>query len=222
MGLCRNIWNVFVPSWIPATGESVNSLRMTLFLVLCCLGQAIAAPQNPPKIRPYTGIGILLLSSTDAEPLYLYDEPGLSRRGALKPDAIPRYQWIFGTGSHALPLIVSARKGQWLRVAFDDAGREAWLKPVRRNASQPWDIFFKTHFSRLLPGLQKKYYKLCQLPDKNCLSDLSPSGFFKVLRLEDDWAQIVADQNTIGWVRWRDEDGRLLMGITTPLSVIHP
>jgi hypothetical protein len=155
------------------------------------------------------------------DPLPLYEEPGLSRLGTLNPARIPRYDWIFGSAP-AAPLIVTARKGPWLRVAYDDAGREAWLNPVRPGAFQSWDFFLKDHVSRLLPGLQKRYYQLYQLPGKTVVAPLTARQFLKVLRLENDWAMVLSDQNSLGWLRWRDEDGRLLIGVSSAPQVMQP
>jgi hypothetical protein len=176
-------------------------------------------------MRPYTGIGILMLpvAANDLnDSLPLYEEPGLSRLGSLKPGRIPRYDWIFGAASSAKQLIVTGRKGPWLRVAFDDAGREAWLNPKRPAAFQTWEFFLKDHVSSLLPGLQKKYYQLYQHPGRTVMAQLTARQFFKVLRLDDDWAMVMYDQNTLGWLRWRDEDGRLLIGVSSVPRVTQP
>jgi hypothetical protein len=157
-----------------------------------------------------------------SDSLSLYDEPALSRRGSLNLGAVPPFEWIFGSGSTLLPMVVVARKGTWLRVAYDDAGRESWLNSSRKNVYMPWDSFFKMHVCRMLPGLQKKYYQLYQFPGKNGLTVVLTGQSFKALRLDNDWAQILLDQTTLGWIRWRDDDGRLLMGISTPLSGMPP
>ena len=106
----------------------MRSLTVFLFILLLVAHTAVASSSAPPKMRPYTGIGILMLTVAGNglnEPLPLYEEPGLSRLGSLNPGKIPRYDWIFGASPVAIPLIVTGRKGPWLRVAYDDAGREA-------------------------------------------------------------------------------------------------
>jgi len=191
----------------------ISIFVITMMIAVC----AIAAVPSPPlKMRPYSGIGIILLPVTGTDSggqLPLYEEPALSRLGEVNIAKIPAYDWIFGSSPHVLPLIVMARKGTWLRVAYDDAGREAWLNPPRQLTFQAWDLFFKSHVSRLLPGLQKKYYQVYQQPDTLPLTVLTAKQLFKVLRLENDWAMVLIDQDSLGWLRWRDEDGRLLIGI---------
>jgi hypothetical protein len=176
-------------------------------------------------MRPYSGIGILLLPIKDTDPgdpIPLYEDPALSRTGELDKTKIPVYDWIFGPSPVVLPLIVTARKGTWLRVVYDDGGREAWLNPPRQVPFQAWDLFFKGHVSHLLLGLQKKYYQVYQQPDALSLTTLTAKQPFKVLRLENDWAMVLIDQNELGWLRWRDEDGRLLIGIETESMVRQP
>lgn len=199
-------------------------LKLFLFILLLAVSAPCSASAAAPRMRPYTGIGILLHPvERDSlnDPVPLYEEPGLSRLGTLNPDRIPKYDWIFGT-QPAAPLIVTARKGPWLRVAYDDAGREAWLSPVRPGAFTSWDFFLKDHVSRLLPGLQKKYYQIYQHPDRTILATLTASQYLKVLRLENDWAMVLTDRNSLGWLRWRDEDGRLLIGISSTPQVMQP
>jgi len=196
-----------------------------LIILLLTVTTLPAAPSAPPKMRPYTGIGMLMLpvAANDLnDPLPLYEEPGLARLGNLNPGRIPKYDWIFGTTSSAASLIVTGRKGPWLRVAYDDAGREAWLNPARSAAFQSWDFYLKDHVSRLLPGLQKKYYQLFQHPGQALLAQLTTSQFFKVLQLDNDWAMVLSDQNSLGWLRWRDEDGRLLIGVFSAPQAMQP
>ncbi len=172
---------------------------------------------GPPKMRPYSGIGVVLLPGADSvtdhgEPFHIYDEPGIYRKGELKGAVASGNDWIFGGQKGRTPLVVVARKGSWLRVCYDDAGREGWIEAQQRVIFQDWDQFLKGQAIRLLTGLRKQYYQLYQLPDRNPLSTLTPKQLLKVLKLENDWIMVLSDQSGIGWLRWRDEDGRLLVG----------
>lgn len=192
---------------------------LVLFLIIFLLGETssagFAAP--PPRMRPYTGIGLVVFSNSYNAPrqdlqLQLYEEPGLSRAGMLNSPWASGNEWIFGFSEGDLPLIVSSHKGDWLRVYYDDAGREAWIDPDNKGRFQSWEQYLKLQTGRMLPGLQQQHYQLQQQPDGKMLATLTPKQVFKVLKLENDWGMVLTDQSQIGWVRWRDGDGRLTIG----------
>lgn len=171
-----------------------------------------------PRMRPYTGIGLLVFTSSESEAgrnlqLPLYDEPGLMRSGMLSSSRLPGSEWIFGVNEIQSPLVVMARKGDWLRVTYDDAGREAWLEPRDAGRFQTWAQFLKQHTARLLPGLQPRYYQLLKQPDGEFLATLTPKSVFRVLKIENNWCMVLVGQlQQIGWLRWNDDDARLLIG----------
>lgn len=200
--------------------RSVSGFAVTVLLVAALLSPAslMAAPPAG-RVRPYAGIGLLVLpvaSLVDDEPfgrLRLYDQPAMSRLEHAKLAGAPRHEWIFAMNADSLPVIVTARKGEWLKVAYDDAGREGWIKPWWRSELETWDDFFKGRPVRLLPGLQKRYYQLFGQPGAEPLAGAGPHQLFEVALLDSDWALVRDDRNLSGWLRWRDEDGRLLIGL---------
>ena len=171
---------------------------------------------SPPRMRPYTGIGLVLFSPADSSnqdlQLPLYEEPGLSRVGVLSSSRLSGNEWIFGSLDVTPPLIVSARRGDWLRVMYDDAGREAWIDPRGKGRFQSWEQFMKQQTGHLLPGLQPQYYRLQQQPEGKLLATLTPRQVVKLLKVDNGWGMVVIGQTQIGWLRWRDDDGRLLLG----------
>ncbi|QEM69462.1 hypothetical protein FO488_15730 [Geobacter sp. FeAm09] len=189
-----------------------------LALALLLLGASPAISQQ--QMRPYSGIGVLLLAvehggdGSRQEPLYLYEEPAVRRMGALDSGRPPSYEWLFTGNASGVPLIVTARKGEWLRVAYDDAGRQGWLEPRQRGAFQSWNTMLKGRSCRLLPGLRKQYYQIFRQPGKLPLAlPALAKQPFRVVKLDGDWALAMPDQSTLGWLRWRDEDGRLLISV---------
>ncbi|KAB0667543.1 hypothetical protein F6V25_02265 [Oryzomonas japonica] len=192
----------------------IYALAITLLLLMA----APAVSQQP--MRPYSGIGVLLLavehgeSSVQQEPFYLYEEPAVQRIGVLDSGRTPPYEWLFTGNTSRVPLIVTARKGEWLQVAYDDAGRLGWLEPRHRGEVQPWSALLKGKPCRLLPGLRKQYYQIFRQPGKTPLAlPALAKQSFRVVKLDGDWALAMPDQSTLGWLRWRDEDGRLLISV---------
>lgn len=194
--------------------------RLVFILILLVTAVTVSSgfAASPPRMRPYTGIGLVLFSQTENAgqdmQLPLYEEPGLSRIGMLNSSRLPGNEWVFGALDAAPPLIVSARRGDWLRVYYDDAGREAWIEPRSKGRFQSWEQFMKLQTGHLLPGLQPQYYRLQQQPDGKPLATLTPKQVVKLLKVENAWGMVVLGQAQIGWLRWRDDDGRLLLGFS--------
>lgn len=192
-----------------------RTLLVQLLLLIACASFCMAA--NLPKMRPYSGIGVLVFSEKDAadpeDPLYLYQEPGITRLGAFDSSKLTGNGWVFGSKKQQIYLIVMARKGGWLRVCYDDSGREAWIESQRRITFQSWDDFLRSRMVRMLPGLRKPFYQLSQQPDGSAGIPLTPKQSLRVLKLEGCQAMVLADQKSVGWVRWCDEDGRLNVGL---------
>ncbi|MFZ2950337.1 MAG: hypothetical protein WA003_12710 [Desulfuromonadaceae bacterium] len=190
--------------------------RLEILLIVIVLGTTVFAAfaASPPRMRPYTGIGVVVFNALNQDPpLQLYEEPGLLRVGVLNSIRVPGNEWVFGLQAGPPLLVVSARKGDWLRVVYDDAGREGWIEPQNQGRFQSWEQYLKRHAGRMLPGLQPHYYRFQQQPDGRVLATLSPKQVFRVLKLENAWGMVLTDQSQIGWLRWRDDDGRLLIGV---------
>ena len=169
-------------------------------------------------MRPYTGIGVFVFSQSESVTkrelqIPLYNEPGLSRVGILNSSKLSVNEWIFGLSEENPPLIVSARKGDWLQVFYDDAGREAWIEQHNRGHLLSWEQFLKLQTCRMLPGLQPPFYQLLQQIDGKSVATLTPKQIFKVLKLENGWSMILTEQGQLGWLKWQDNDRRLTMGI---------
>jgi len=200
---------------VSRSGLFLRLFPIALLIVTCLYQPRLRAAE----MRPYAGIGILLLLIDSDEitqpptPLPLYDDPSIYRLGMLDIAKVPRHEWIFGSDGASIPLIVVARKGEWSRVAYDDAGREAWINAGRRGAYYPWDGFLKDRSGFLLPGLQKRFYQFFREPGIEPLASLPPGQLFRIDRIDGDWIRLEAADRTLGgWLRWRDEDGRLLIG----------
>jgi hypothetical protein len=190
-------------------------------IIMLLSAAATASPQQAPQqMRPYSGIGVLFLTmgkggnEDPQEPLYLFEEPAVLRIGALDSGQAPPYEWLFSRNVSRLPLIVTARKGEWLRVAYDDAGRLGWLDPRQRGVFQTWGALLKGKSCRLLSGLRKQQYQIFRQPGKMPLEPPALQKLsFKVVKLDGDWALVMPDKSALGWLRWRDEDGRLLISV---------
>lgn len=192
--------------------------RLTFILFILVVVSPAGGANPPPKMRPYSGIGLVLFAQHTTAirnlDLTLYAEPGLVRVGALNDPRLRGNEWVFELPGETQPLIVSARKREWLRIYYDDAGREAWVDPHSRAQFVTWEWFLKQRSAFMLPGLQKRYYQLFHQTERTPLATLKAKQAFRVLKLEQDWCMVLISQSQIGWLRWRDEDGRLLIGVS--------
>ena len=189
---------------------------VTLLLVVSLAVSAGSASPRPP-MRPYAGIGLVFsVGQISAEgellPLPLYEEPGLTRIGAVSGTTVTGIEWLFGNGVKPVPFIVTARRGEWLRILYDDAGHEGWVNPEVAGRFQGWDHFLKQQSCRMLPGLLPRYYSLLSTPGGTSLGTVQAKQQFRVLKRENDWVMVLSVPYRLGWIRWRDEDGRLLVG----------
>lgn len=198
-------------------------IRITFVLIFVTALFALSAAAAPvpfsnPRMRPYSGIGVLLvqIENRDDEklsiPFALYEEPAVSRFGSRGLGDFPRHEWIFGKNNLVAPLFVMARKGEWVRIVFDDAGREAWLDMPDYSAFMPWEDFLKGRQIQMLPGLQKKYYQAFKRPGSATAYQIQRHAM-KVIRVDGDWAMVISGLHSLYWVRWRDEDGRMLVAV---------
>ncbi|ABK98252.1 SH3 domain-containing protein [Pelobacter propionicus] len=195
---------------------SLLPIAVVLSLLLPLLS---TTPLHAARMRPYAGIGVMLLplSPSLVQEAYgelpLYDQPALGRLGTLSSATLPRLDWILGLAPRNVPVMVMARRGEWLRVTYDDAGREGWVRPRWRNAFETWDELFADRNVRPLPGLQERYYRLFSRPEGEPLATLASRPLFRVGMVDGDWLRVVGAQDAAGWLRWRDEDGRMLVGL---------
>ena len=177
---------------------------LLMILALCALCTTAQAAQPP---RPYSGGGVLLLAAVpgaEKVPVPVYAEPGLHRIAERELAALPRV-----AGDPQQPLVaVSAVKSGWLRIAYDDAGREGWIETARSWQYLPWDEFLPGRTVRVFPGMKKILYALRGEPREKGpeRGALTRDQRVRVVQLLDDWARL---QAPAGWFRWRDGDGRL-------------
>lgn len=185
------------------------SVRLAWLIVLTVAVPALAAP--PP--RPLAGKGVVSIATggTRSDTAVLYERPGVRRVAELPLQKLPH---IGPTGEETLVPVLE-EKAEWLRVVFDDAGREGWLKRERSWKTTAWEALFKGRFTKMLPGLRAPFYAVRKSPSDKAEQAvaLTPAKRFRILRVQGNWGQILLDFTVAGWVKWHDEDGRLLVSV---------
>ncbi len=185
-----------------------------LLLLLTVSGAALAAA----PMRPYSGIGVLQISSVDVlDQIRLYRDPGLARCCSIPFAKLKALNaWLFGQDQGPF-LIATDHKGDWVEIEHDDAGRTGWVLPERRWNYQPWDQFLKGRQILFLRNSPKKQMQVLPRPGVTEGVPVQPKqGPMKVIQVQSDWVYVLLDQSSAGWIRWRDSDGRLLIGFDLP------
>jgi hypothetical protein len=173
------------------------------------------------QTRPVTGIGVLIVrnfnpDTSNAPPvLVFYQEPGVGRICERSVSAIPLLSSFTSLPAGEFPVASMGKKGDWQLIAYDDAGREGWVRLARWWDYENWDEFLKGRTVYLLPGLGKEKYmlstdpSLSSAPTSTVAADLSLS----VLEANGDWLRVAPSGGPVGWISWRDGDGRFLVRI---------
>lgn len=200
------------------------TIRILTIYILLSLLPVLSQAASPP--RPFTGQGVLIVRPLDPDsatpPSFtLYREPGVGRIAEHPMADMPRLSSHLNLSAGEYPLAVMGKKGEWLLVAFDDAGREGWVKMSRWWEYLKWEDFLKGRYARLLPGLKRESYLLHEEPsDKSHPSGgLSGEERLIIIDIRGDWVLAVASSlGLTGWLPWRDGDGRFLVTIGEKIS----
>jgi hypothetical protein len=170
-----------------------------------------------PPARLHAANSLLIMeqpfprSDTAGAPIVIYREPGIGRIATGTLPELSRTLPHFAATAGQLLVPARRRKGQWVRIIYDDAGREGWLRLERGWQVVPWSDYLPEMTVRLLPGLKKSLYIPLAAPAA-AAADNGPSlqnETLRVVSVEDDWVLAETASGLTGWVRWRDDDGRL-------------
>ncbi len=190
-------------------------------LIFFCLYLAIPTTLGAQQVRPFSGCGIVIIRPLNSErqsasvPVTFYRDPGVARIAEFSAGTIPALSSILHISGGEYPLAVMAKKGNWLHIAYDDAGREGWVEMARWWNYSTWEDFLKGRIARLFPGQKKRAYALHEGPAESTpqTGTLSGRETLKVIKIVDDWAMVIADSGLNGWISWRDGDGRFQIAI---------
>lgn len=188
-------------------------LRATAFLLFLLLAAPPAIAAASVKARMLSGIGILLISK-DQPQFTLYKEPALGRIAARAASALPLSPSIQPPEGY-LAAVVTAKKGDWYRITYDDGEREGWIKGHSSYRYHRWGEILSNRQIVLLGGLKKEYYQLRKTPDSSAAALETVGKGVKVtaLRIEGEWFEAVTAVKMKGWLRWRDDNNRLVIAI---------
>lgn len=194
----------------------------TIVALTLLLSFAPSPAKAAPKQRPATGSGFLVIRPltpqrpADIATLALYRAPGVERITGISAAGLPGLAPVMTPRPGEQMLAVTGKKGNWLRVAYDDAGREGWLAMARYWEYTPWEAFLPGQTVRLLAGLKKGCYSLRNAAGDAAgqLSTLTGKTPLRVVHTTGDWIMVTVDRTSSGWIRWRDVDGRFTISVS--------
>lgn len=202
--------------------------KISLFLLIPLLLPAFLSPvfaAAPVKARPLSGIGVLVMQSRlpgslgQIRKLQLYKEPMLGRLAPLPVDRLPKLApYIASAEGVAYAIVISLRPG-WLRLLYDDAERGGWVERRKAGEFLKWEQFLAGRAITMLPGIRQEY---CQLrsepsPASPPLATIGKNEPVTVVRVGEYWVQVSRGDSLTGWLRWRDDNGRLLVAINSQI-----
>jgi len=189
---------------------------LLLFLTLMLSSTSFAAA--PAKARPLTGIGILVMKKVNpgnGSMLRLYREPKLGRIAEIKVDALPLLTPYIAAGEDSRPVIVTAKRLGWYRIIYDDGDREGLVEGRTSATFFKWGELLQGREATFLPGLKKTFYQLRREPSPTSdpLEQLGRGSRVYCIELLGEWLKVLSNGGKAGWLRWRDENSRLLIEV---------
>lgn len=189
---------------------------LTILLALLTVSPSFAA--SPVKARPLAGIGILLIAGSNpgqASTLRLYREPKLGRIAEVGVEKLPVLTPYIAAGEGRGVAIVIAKRLGWYRILYDDGERDGWVEGRLAGKFLGWSELLPGRRATLLPGLRKEFYQLRREPflTSDPIELLGRESGIYCIELDGEWLKVLAKGGKAGWLRWRDENRRLLISV---------
>ncbi|MDD2335528.1 MAG: hypothetical protein PHD01_03015 [Geobacteraceae bacterium] len=200
-------------------GKSYNSLFLLAISVAVTLLLCSSAPAAYD--RPRAGQGILFIrpafpeQADEIKKIVLYEAPGIDRILVIDVTRLPTLSPSLSPQSGEYVVAVTGKRGNWFRIAYDDAGRDGWIQGHCFWDYANWPDFLPGRTVALLPDLRVSLTEVHQEPLESSLSlgHVSSDLKMRVLEIRDDWARIRCENGLKGWLRWCDGNGKLLIAV---------
>jgi len=194
-------------------------LKLLALLLSISIFTSPAAAASPVKARILSGIGIVLINnglSGKPSPLAIFREPSLGRITEIDVNRFPSLSQSIATPEGTDAVIVTSKKSGWYRIIYDEGEREGWIKGRSSYQFYRWEELLRNRPASLTGGLRKEFYLLHRTPDSSSASiySLGKGSVFTSLEIDGDWIKVLTESRLEGWIRWRDENERLVIVIS--------
>ena len=188
-------------------------------LLMALLFAALPAAASSVKARIPSGIGILLINKVPAginTPIIIYKEPSLGRLAELEPGRLPSLSQSISSPDLSVPAIVTLKKSGWYRIIYDGGEREGWIEGRSGYQFIKWGELLRDRSVSLIGGLRKEFYILRReaTVSSEQIEPVEKGKLFTSLRVNGDWMLLMTDTGAQGWLRWKDDNGRLVISTT--------
>ena len=194
-------------------------LKLFTLLLTFLVSALPVAAAAPVKARIPSGIGILLINKVPAginTPIIIYKEPSLGRLAEREPGRLPSLSQSISSPDLSVPAIVTLKKSGWYRIIYDDGEREGWIENQPSYKFIKWADLLRGRSVSLIGGLRKEFYILHRKATVSSeqIEPVEKGKLFTSLRVNGDWMLLMTDTGAQGWLRWKDDNGRLVISTT--------
>jgi len=188
-------------------------------LLLTLLVSTLPVDAAPVKARIPSGIGILLINKAPAginSPIVIYKEPSLGRLAELDLGRLPSLSQSISSPDLSVPVIVTLKKSGWYRIIYDDGEREGWIEGLSGYQFIKWDELLRDRSVSLIGGLRKEFYTLRReaTVSSKQIEPVEKGKLFTPLQIKGDWMLVITNSGAEGWLRWQDDNSRLVISTT--------
>lgn len=193
-------------------------LRLLPLLLALFMATAPATAASPVKARVPSGTGVLLVnkrSDAESSPLLLFKEPALGRIAEIDISRLPPLAQAISCPEGTVAVIVTAKKAGWFRIVYDEGEREGWIAGRPSYRFFRWEELLRNRPVTLIGGLRKEFYQVRRTPNVSAeiMETLGKGSRVTSLDIDGDWLRSTTSGGSQGWLRWRDENGRLVIAI---------
>ncbi len=187
----------------------------TLLLTFLVFTSPVSAATSV-KARIPSGIGILKIKKVPVganSPIVIYKEPSLGRLAEIEAGSLPPLAQSIASSALSVPVIVSLKKSGWYRIIYDNGEREGWIEGRSGYQFIKWEDLLINRPVALISGLRKEFYTLHRdaTASSEQIESVEKGELFTPLRVNGDWVLLMTDSGAQGWLRWRDDNGRLVI-----------
>ncbi len=208
-------------------------LALILFFLTATFAFADVIPSTTKSIKHY-GFGVLNMKNS----FCVYEQPSETSKVLKKIDfeVDSRYQPVLGeprsydntlivyspSKSIALIAVLSNSEDGWYEVYYDQKnGYTGWVKQTDINAFKTWRNAFYDwgkknglYFFKDVPDEKRRLYSQDSL-DSQALETFAYPKYINFSMIRGNWMLVsvldIGQYTKIGWVKWREDDGTLLL-----------